>query len=72
MPSLPRPGSKLIWIHAASVGEAASVLPLIEEMLNGNAWIHIMITTGTVTSAKMVMRAPAEARLSSICANRPA
>ena len=54
VPSLPRPSSKLIWIHAASVGEAASVMPLIEEMLNGNAWIHIMITTGTVTSAKMV------------------
>lgn len=54
VPSLPRPSSKLVWIHAASVGESVSVLPLIEEMLNGNAWIHIMVTTGTVTSARLM------------------
>lgn len=54
VPSLPRPSSKLVWVHAASVGEAVSVLPLIEEMLNGNAWIHVLVTTGTVTSARMM------------------
>jgi len=56
VPSLPRPASKLVWVHAASVGESVSVLPLIEEMLNGNAWIHIMVTTGTVTSAKLMQQ----------------
>lgn len=56
VPSLPRPSSKLVWIHAASVGEAVSILPLIEEMLNGNAWIHIMVTTGTVTSAQLMQK----------------
>ena len=54
VPSLPRPNSKLVWIHAASVGEAVSVLPLIEELLNGNAWIHVLVTTGTVTSAQLM------------------
>ena len=54
VPSIPRPNSKLVWIHAASVGEAASVLPLIEQMLLGNAWIHVMVTTGTVTSAMLM------------------
>ena len=54
VPSLPRPQSKLVWVHAASVGEAVSSLPLIEEMLAGNAWIHVMVTTGTVTSARLM------------------
>ena len=54
VPSMARPSSKLVWIHAASVGESISVLPLIEEMLSGNAWIHIMVTTGTITSAALM------------------
>ena len=54
VPSLPRPASKLVWVHAASVGEAVSALPLIEEMLAGNAWIHVMVTTGTITSARLM------------------
>ncbi len=56
VPSLARPNSKLVWVHAASVGEAVSVLPLIEDMLSGNAWIHIMVTTGTVTSAYILQQ----------------
>lgn len=54
IPSLPRPNSKLVWIHAASVGEAASVLPLIEVLVRSNAWVHVLVTTGTVSSAMLM------------------
>ncbi len=56
VPSLPRSNGKLVWFHCASVGESASVLPLIEEMLQGNAWIQVMVTTGTITSADFMER----------------
>jgi 3-deoxy-D-manno-octulosonic-acid transferase len=53
-PSIQRPSNKLIWIHAASVGEALSVLPLMQCLSDRYADVSLLITTGTVTSAKMV------------------
>lgn len=49
-----RPQGRLIWVHAASVGETNSVLPLISDMLADEKDLHILLTTGTVTSAKIV------------------
>jgi 3-deoxy-D-manno-octulosonic-acid transferase len=49
-----RPQGRLIWVHAASVGETNSVLPLISDMLAQENDLHILLTTGTVTSAKIV------------------
>ena len=46
-----RPEGHLIWLHAASVGETNAVLPLIDEILKANPAAHILLTTGTVTSA---------------------
>ncbi|MGQ0527021.1 MAG: 3-deoxy-D-manno-octulosonic acid transferase [Alphaproteobacteria bacterium] len=50
-----RPDGFLIWIHAASVGEAQSALILVERLLAHNNQLNILMTTGTVTSAKMML-----------------
>ncbi|PZP86259.1 MAG: 3-deoxy-D-manno-octulosonic acid transferase [Azospirillum brasilense] len=50
----PRPAGKLVWLHAASVGETQSVLILVRRLLEADAALHILITTGTVTSAALV------------------
>lgn len=52
--SRPRPDGPLAWVHAASVGEAQSALSLITKMLRARIDLHILITTGTVTSAKLL------------------
>lgn len=46
-----RPEGPLIWMHAASVGETVAVLGLIDHLLGYG--INIVLTTGTVTSAKV-------------------
>jgi 3-deoxy-D-manno-octulosonic-acid transferase len=47
---LPRPAGRLVWFHAASVGETLSILPVIAA-LAGEA--EVLLTTGTVTSARL-------------------
>lgn len=51
-PSLKRPSGPLIWVHAVSVGESVSILPVIERLVEQGH--HVLITTGTVTSAHMM------------------
>ncbi|MDB5492088.1 MAG: 3-Deoxy-D-manno-octulosonic-acid transferase family protein [Micavibrio sp.] len=49
-----RPKGKLAWFHAASVGEAQSTLILINALLARHPDLHILVTTGTVTSATLM------------------
>jgi 3-deoxy-D-manno-octulosonic-acid transferase len=48
----PRPPGRLIWLHAASVGETMSILPVLPAL--AEAASTILLTTGTVTSAKLL------------------
>ncbi len=52
--SRPRPEGPLIWLHAASVGESQSALSLIAKLLAANGRMNILVTTGTVTSARLL------------------
>jgi len=63
IPSEPRPCGPLIWIHAASVGEATAILGLIQRLLQSRQELEIIVTTGTVTSADLLgKRLPPRAR----------
>ncbi len=58
--STPRPEGMLLWLHAASVGEANSVLLLIQKIRERFPHVGILLTTGTVTSASLMQsRLPA-------------
>jgi 3-deoxy-D-manno-octulosonic-acid transferase len=52
--SKPRPAGFLIWCHAASVGEAASLLALINALRVKCPEASILMTTGTVSSARIL------------------
>lgn len=54
IPARPRPDGPLIWLHAASVGESLSALSLISKLLSAHPDLHILVTTGTVTSANLL------------------
>jgi len=53
-PMMARPDGALLWLHAASVGEAQSALIFIHRILQENPNAHMLVTTGTVTSAQLM------------------
>ena len=55
-PKMERPEGKLIWMHGASVGECLSMMPLINKLLELDPALHIMVTSGTVTSADLMAK----------------
>jgi 3-deoxy-D-manno-octulosonic-acid transferase len=48
----PRPPGTLIWLHAASVGETVSILPVLAALQASG--VAPLVTTGTVTSARLL------------------
>lgn len=62
IPGRARPAGPLVWMHAASVGESLALLPLIARVRALRPDAHVLITTGTVTSARLLAdRLPAGA-----------
>jgi 3-deoxy-D-manno-octulosonic-acid transferase len=60
-PGRPRPPGPLLWVHAASNGEAVSMLSLIDRLLVERPTLSVLVTTGTVTSARLLEhRLPAD------------
>ncbi len=51
-----RPTGRLIWFHAASVGESLSILTLITHMGTDLDDAEFLITSGTATSAALIAR----------------
>ena len=49
-----RPVGPLVWAHGASVGEALSLLPLIGRLVSDRPSLEVLVTTGTVTSARLM------------------
>lgn len=50
---LPRPEGSLLWLHAASVGETNAILPLIASLKRRRPDLSLLLTTVTVTSARI-------------------
>jgi 3-deoxy-D-manno-octulosonic-acid transferase len=47
---------KLVWFHGASVGEILSVVPLIEKLESNEKIKHILITSNTLSSSKILSK----------------
>jgi 3-deoxy-D-manno-octulosonic-acid transferase len=51
----PRPDGRLVWLHAASVGETMSLLPLFTALCRQDPAITLLLTTGTVTAQTLAV-----------------
>ncbi len=50
---IPQNNSKLIWFHAASIGEFKSIIPIINQLNKSNNKFHFLITTTTLSSGNL-------------------
>ncbi len=61
-PSITRPFGSLVWMHAASVGETVSIIPVIKAYKSAYPDQTILLTTTTVTAGTI-----AKQRLEKLC-----
>ncbi|MBC6402384.1 MAG: 3-deoxy-D-manno-octulosonic acid transferase [Hyphomonadaceae bacterium] len=50
----PRPDGQIIWCHGASIGECTMLLPLVNCILTDRPKAHVLVTSGTLTSAQIM------------------
>ncbi|MBT5266923.1 MAG: 3-deoxy-D-manno-octulosonic acid transferase [Rhodospirillaceae bacterium] len=68
-----RPEGQIIWLHAASVGESIGALGLMECLLKRMPDSHLLVTTGTLSSAELLAkRLPERAIHQFVPVDRPA
>lgn len=66
----PRPAGRLLWLHAASLGETISILPVLSALAARAPEVTTLLTTGTVTSARLLARRLPELGLSACVIHR--
>jgi 3-deoxy-D-manno-octulosonic-acid transferase len=66
----PRPPGRLLWLHAASVGETISILPVLTALHQAAPDLNLLLTTGTVTSAELLARRLPELALDGVVRHR--
>jgi 3-deoxy-D-manno-octulosonic-acid transferase len=49
-----RPAGPLVWVHGASVGEIAAIIPLVERIVSKD--FNVLVTSGTVGSAQLAVQ----------------
>lgn len=49
-----RPEGRILWLHAASVGEIVSLIPVLRRLHERAPNLTLLVTTGTVTSARLL------------------
>ena len=47
---------KIYWIHAASIGETNSIVPLIRKLIQSNKNIFILLTSTTLSSSELIKK----------------
>ena len=47
---------KVFWIHAASIGETNSVIPIIKKIIETNNDIFILLTSSTLSSSQLIKK----------------